>query len=136
MPPAESPATPPKSYAATLLRGWRLRCPRCGQGGLFRDWFHMREKCEVCGLDFGREPGFYLGSIYINYGLTSLLVTIIYFSLFFTTEIQPQVLLWSLVAFCVVFPLWFFRYARSLWLAFDQYWDPDAAKGQHGKRPE
>jgi hypothetical protein len=23
-----------------------------------------------------------------------------------------------------VFPLWFFRYARALWIAFDEKWDP------------
>ena len=36
---------------------------------------------------------------------------------------------WGVViatAFCVLFPLWFFRYARSLWLGFDYYFDPPA----------
>jgi uncharacterized protein (DUF983 family) len=109
-----------------MSRGWRLRCPRCGAGQLFRGWFRMRKQCDWCGLDFVREPGFYLGSIYINYGLTALLITAAYFTLYFTTDIEPQRVLWGLVVFCVVFPLWFFRYARSLWLAFDQFWDPDA----------
>jgi hypothetical protein len=29
-----------------------------------------------------------------------------------------------------MFPMWFFRYARSLWLGFDQYVDP--RKGESG----
>jgi hypothetical protein len=28
------------------------------------------------------------------------------------------------LAFALLFPLWFFRYARSLWLGFDQFIDP------------
>lgn len=117
---------PPRpSYRQTVLRGLQLRCPRCGAGHLFRGWFRMRQQCDWCGLDFVREPGFYLGSIYINYGITALLITAIYFGLFFTTDLDPRWILWGLVVFCLIFPLWFFRYARSLWLAFDQYWDPD-----------
>ena len=27
-------------------------------------------------------------------------------------------------AFAVVFPIWFFRYARRRWMGFDHYWDP------------
>jgi hypothetical protein len=37
-------------------------------------------------------------------------------------------MLWPLAAFCVFFPLWFFRYARSLWLAFDEYFDPSGGR--------
>ena len=37
-----------------------------------------------------REPGFYLGSIYVNYGLTAVLITAAYFLLFFTTEIPTR----------------------------------------------
>lgn len=85
----------------------------------------MRPQCDACDLDFRQEPGFYLGSIYFNYGLTALIVTIAYFTFFFTTSISDRLVLGGLLTFTVVFPLWFFRYARSLWLGFDQYWDPD-----------
>jgi uncharacterized protein (DUF983 family) len=107
-----------------FLRSCWLVCPACGGGRLFRGWFSMHERCGHCGLKFVREPGFFLGSIYFNYGLTTVLVMITYLTLFFTTDISPQVLLWSLTAFCILFPLWFFRYARSLWLGMDQYFDP------------
>jgi uncharacterized protein (DUF983 family) len=110
-------------YTTILGRALRLRCPRCGQGKLFHGWFAMHGECSSCGLKYQREPGFFLGSIYFNYGLTALLVTAAYFIGFFSGA-DPDVLLWSLTAFCLLFPLWFFRYARSLWLAFDQYWDP------------
>jgi uncharacterized protein (DUF983 family) len=107
-----------------FLRSCRLVCPACGHGPQFIGWFRMHETCSHCGLKFKREPGFFLGSIYFNYGLTALLVMVAYLALFFTTNISPEVLLWSLTAFCLLFPLWFFRYARSLWLGMDEYFDP------------
>jgi uncharacterized protein (DUF983 family) len=109
-----------------LWRSCRLRCPACGEGKLFAGPFRMHAQCSHCGLPFMREGGFYLGSIYVNYGLTAVLVTIGYFTLFFSEATSPDVALWSCVAFCVLFPLWFFRYARSLWLGLDCYFDPPA----------
>ena len=109
----------------TVFRSCRLRCPRCGQGRLFDGWFAMRPECDECGLDLRQEPGFYLGSIYFNYGLTALIVTVSYFTLYFATTLSDRVVLIGLMVFILFFPLWFFRYARSLWLGFDQYWDPD-----------
>jgi hypothetical protein len=52
------------------------------------------------------------------------LVTVIYFSLFYADWLGDKqlLILSALVAF--LFPLWFFRYARSLWIAFDERWDP------------
>jgi len=85
----------------------------------------MHERCPRCGLSYEREPGFYLGSIYVNYGVTALIVTAAFFALFFTQVLPQRTVLAILMAFCVAFPLWFFRYARSLWLGFDQYWDPN-----------
>jgi hypothetical protein len=84
----------------------------------------MHETCPQCGIRFEREAGFFLGSIYINYGLTALVVSIAYPVLLFQRIVNEQALLIGTLAFVVLFPLWFFRYARSLWLGFDQYWDP------------
>ena len=84
----------------------------------------MHPQCENCGLQFERGQGYYLGSIYFNYGLTALVTTAGYLGGFFWSAVSPDVLLWSAVAFCVLFPIWFFRYARSLWLGMDYYFDP------------
>jgi uncharacterized protein (DUF983 family) len=120
MPPTRS------LYLTMLYRALRLRCPRCGEGMLFRGWFRMRPRCDWCGLIYEREPGFFLGSIYVNYGLTAVLTTAAYFLNFVTEAVSEEWILVLLAAFCVLFPAWFFRYARSLWMGFDQYWDPRA----------
>ena len=113
-------------YWTILFRSLRLRCPRCGQGKMFTGWFRMAESCPACGLKYEREPGYFLGSIYINYGLTAILVVILYFSLYFGEVLPSRQLLWIMLAFSVLFPIWFFRYARSLWVGLDQFWDPVA----------
>lgn len=88
----------------------------------------MHERCASCRLPFQRGPGFYLGSIYFNYGVTALFVTVAYITLLLATDVPVSVVFWSLAAFCLLFPLWFFRYARGLWLAMDEYFDPQAAQ--------
>ena len=35
-----------------LKRGFRGRCPRCGEGKLFRAFLKVDNNCSVCGLDF------------------------------------------------------------------------------------
>ena len=112
------------SFWTIFFRSCRLRCPRCGNSKLFAGWFQMRQQCESCGLKYERAPGYFLGSIYFNYGVTAMLVTILYFACYFGEWIPAQYLLWSMATFSFVFPVWFFRYARSLWVGMDQYVDP------------
>jgi uncharacterized protein (DUF983 family) len=115
----------PHPALGTLLgRALRLRCPACGQGILFRTRFVMNDPCPHCGRRFDRAPGYLLGSIYFNYGVTSLLVVITYFSLYFGAGLSGNRLLLLLGAFALLFPVWFFRYARALWIAFDEKFDP------------
>ena len=35
-----------------MKRGFRGRCPRCGEGKLFRAFLKVDTNCSVCGLDF------------------------------------------------------------------------------------
>ena len=105
-------------------RSCRLRCPVCGQGKLFRGFLRMHQDCPSCGIHYEREPGFFLGSIYFNYGLTALVVAVVYPLLLFSNTVDEQTLLWSGAAFTVLFPILFFHHARSLWLGFDQFYDP------------
>jgi len=116
-----------------LGRALRLRCPLCGQGKLFRGWFAMHKECPHCGASFEREPGFYLGSIYINYGITVLIVTIVYPALLFNGILGKNTLLVGSLAFTLVFPVLVFPWARSLWLGFDQWRDPRPDEQGTGK---
>lgn len=117
-------------------RSLRLRCPVCGDGPLFRGLFAMHERCPSCSVKFEREPGFFLGSIYINYGLTSLIAAIVYPLLLFRYGLPKVPLMVGSLAFILVFPLLFFRHSRSLWLGFDQWRDPqEGERGEHSETP-
>ena len=116
----------PRRLAQSLAQGLRLRCPRCGHAPIFSGWFTLLAACPLCGLTFEREPGYFVGAIYLNYAATVLIALPGYFVLdhLFGLPLVGQLLLWG--TFCVVFPLWFFRYSKSLWLAMDYFFDPGA----------
>lgn len=125
--PAEENSDPAKPSLKTILsRSIRLNCPRCGNGRLFRSYFTMHERCESCQLQYERGPGYYLGSTYINYAFTSVLMTISYVLLKFVFGYDNKLLLIPLGFFIVVFPLLFFRFARALWLGMDCLLDSSA----------
>ena len=108
---------------AVLYRALALKCPVCGKGEFARGWLSTNERCSSCGTDFVVEPGYYLGAIYFNYGVTAVIAASAAVLLMFAANLPPFPVVASLAVFCVLFPLWFFRYARSLWLSFDHYYD-------------
>jgi len=79
----------------------------------------MHERCAACGLRFEREPGYFVGAIYINYAVTAgvalggVLVLDAVVGLTLAQELTLA------VGLAVLVPILFFRYARSLWLALD-----------------
>jgi hypothetical protein len=86
----------------------------------------MHERCAVCHLRFEREQGYFLGAIYINYGVTVVLALIGSFALEYWVglSLTQQLVLW--IGFCSLFPVVFFRNSRGLWLGFDYIFDPVA----------
>jgi uncharacterized protein (DUF983 family) len=92
---------------------------------MFRGWFTMAPSCRLCGFGFERAQGYFVGAIYVNYAATASLVLGGYLILWRFTELSTaaQLALWLPVA--VLFPLWFFRYSRSLWLALEYALNPE-----------
>jgi len=48
----ETGAIEKRDVWTALKRGFRGRCPRCGEGKLFRAFLKVDNNCRVCGLDF------------------------------------------------------------------------------------
>ena len=105
--------------ARSLGRALRLRCPRCGGTALFRGWFSMAEACALCGLRYERAQGYFVGAIYVNYAVTAILALGTFFLLWSLTSLSTRAQLALVVPVAILFPLWFFRYSRSLWLALE-----------------
>ena len=108
-----------------LGRAIRLRCPRCGATELFRGWFRMAEACVLCGLRFERAQGYFVGAIYINYAVTTIIAVGGFFVLWGVLGLSTRAQLLVLVPIVLVFPLWFFRYSRSLWLGLEFLVNPE-----------
>ncbi len=67
-------------FFTTLARGWRRRCPRCGEGPLFRKWITTHERCSECHLLFQRDYGDTLGFMIITDRIPLLLgIAAVYF---------------------------------------------------------
>jgi uncharacterized protein (DUF983 family) len=104
-------------------------CPRCRTGKIFRRsvWLvpGMHERCAACGLKFEREDGYFLGAMYIGYGLgigtiavlAALVWVVLKWPLMKSTEA-------GIILFLPLAPVLTWM-ARVLWIWMDQGIDPD-----------
>ena len=106
------------------------RCPRCREGAIFRcplwrGWLAMHERCPVCHLKFEREPGYFLGAMYVSYVLAIppllLLATIFWLYAHWRYELA---MLAALIAYLPFVPM-AARLSRVVWMHIDQTFDPD-----------
>ena len=61
-----------------FMRIMKEKCPHCGKGDVyakkkkFLELPVMKDNCDECHYYFDREPGYFLGAMYISYGLAVL----------------------------------------------------------------
>jgi hypothetical protein len=48
-----------------MARGARKKCPRCGEGPLFKRFNIMHERCAVCGLKYLEDEGALFGTLFL-----------------------------------------------------------------------
>jgi uncharacterized protein (DUF983 family) len=105
------------------------RCPRCRVGKIFHHSIFlgfpkMQEECSVCHLRYEREPGYFLGAMYISYGLGLPVIALFAFLIWAATGwwITKDVI-WAVVLFLPLAPAITFL-SRVLWIYLDQKFDP------------
>lgn len=47
----------PPQLRTVLARGFRRKCPRCGEGDLFKRWITLHDRCPVCDLQYLQNQG-------------------------------------------------------------------------------
>ena len=128
----------PRSRRSALSSILLQLCPRCRAGRIFRsnvywgiEWGvywgfpKMNDCCPACGLLFNREPGYFLGAMYISYALGLAVVAtfgVIFWVL--TSWGFTKVAIWALVCFLPFAPMLTFL-SRVLWIYLDQTIDPE-----------
>jgi uncharacterized protein (DUF983 family) len=106
------------------------RCPRCRSGNIFRysifrGFPKMHERCPVCDLKFDREPGYFLGAMYVSYGLGIVIVAALAAVLWRATGWWiTKDTIWAMVIFLPLAPT-ITLFARVLWIYLDQTIDPE-----------
>lgn len=122
--PRAVPGAPTPSGAPAVIA--RLLCPRCRRGKVFRGLVTMHERCAECGHSFEREPGYFVGAMYVSYALA----VPIYAGLALAVHLlrpawsETRFLAAALALFLPLAPL-LFRYSRVLWMHLDWAIDPD-----------
>jgi hypothetical protein len=90
----------------------------------------MHVDCPSCGLRYEREPGYFIGAMYISYGMATVLIGLLMFLLHLalpTWDLGVIVLI-ATGLFLPIAPLTS-RYARVIWMYFD-YWAWPEAKDE------
>lgn len=109
----------PSRFRAILNR----RCPRCLTGPVYRGFWKPHTTCPECGLSFEREPGYFLGSFYVSYGIgAAVAIPTVLIVILFDVSVGwlfPIVALWV----AVMGPL-IVSYSRVLWYHLDHSVDP------------
>ena len=109
----------PPRPAKLLLRALFLRCPRCGEQGLFRRWYKTPEPCPRCGVNFNPDGDAAVGWMIVNLGGVMVL--------FFLTAFLGMVVTWphvpwtALTVFTVVLncvaSFVLIPFSRTIWAA-------------------
>lgn len=102
---------------------YREKCPNCGKGHVFEEKTaflnipKMNDRCSACDYRFEREPGYFIGAMYLGYALSIFQGLITYFLChFFLPEIAIG---W--VILLVIVPMLFlvkknFKWSRILYI--------------------
>ena len=92
---------------------------------MLRGLLSMYERCPVCGLKYQREQGYFVGAMYVSYGLAIppfvLMVTALWLGAGWGYE---QALLAAFIAYLPFVPI-AMRMSRVIWMYIDQAFDPE-----------
>jgi hypothetical protein len=109
---------------ATVIRGLRRRCGRCGERHIFEGRFRMRDRCPRCGYAFKREEGFFTGVILVNFSVTLIVLWVVIMGYVLwraATDSRSGLapVLVASVAIGVLLPVAFYARASATWAALD-----------------
>ncbi len=73
-------ALPPRSVLAAMGRGARQRCPRCGEGALFRAYLKVNDTCPTCAEELHHQRADdappYLTIFFVGHAVVASMLTV------------------------------------------------------------
>lgn len=112
-----SPLPPRPPYMTALMRGLTLRCPRCGRGRISDGLFKPRAACTACGQVLKLKEGEFTGGVYIGYGLSVVLLGVLFVILVWPLGWDIEQTLWVLLPGAVIIPALLHRHAVGAFTA-------------------
>jgi uncharacterized protein (DUF983 family) len=109
---------------ATIGRGARRRCGRCGTKGVLDGFFRLKERCPNCGYRFNREEGFFTGVFLVNFGVTIALMWVVIMAyVLWRAGTDSDSGLWPIltvsVGIALITPIVYYPFAATTWAALD-----------------
>lgn len=109
------------------------KCPHCRTGDLFetriasfRKLFYMPPSCPKCGQNYYPEPGFYYGAMFISYIITAFYCLGFAGICLFVFHLSVNAAFIWLFVSLMIFYVWFYRTARSIWIHVNVRYDSKA----------
>jgi uncharacterized protein (DUF983 family) len=97
------------------MRALARRCPVCGRGAVFATHFRMNRACPACHVIFWRDPGEFIGAMYLDYAVAVAAFLVSWFVLARIAELSQVTLLVAVAASAVASVLAFYPWSRCLW---------------------
>jgi uncharacterized protein (DUF983 family) len=95
------------------------------RASILRGFPRMHERCPVCDLKFEREQGYFLGAMYISYGLALVTIVMLALILWMATRWSLQkITVWAILLFLPLAPT-LTLFSRVLWIYLDWAIDPE-----------
>ncbi len=85
-----------------LWRGVKKRCPRCGKGQLYQNWYRLHKNCPKCHYLFFYDPIDILSFMYMSTALLTGLFILVMFTLTPANLVLGRVLLGFLALLTIV----------------------------------
>ena len=93
-------------------------------GPVFDGVFKMHRRCPICRLEYEREQGYFIGAMYISYGMAMALSVMVFLVVVQFLGSSMVVFVITLVLLLALLSPFLVRYSRILWMHFDQFLDP------------
>lgn len=112
----------------------KCKCPKCHEGDLFinkklfkiKNFLEVPDNCKRCNQDFQIEAGFYLGAMFVSYGLTIAVAVAVFvaFTTFNAYSLVPYLIATTILL--ILTTPYILRISRSIWIAMFVKFDPNA----------
>jgi hypothetical protein len=100
-----------------ISRGLRRRCPNCGERLIFGRRMQLPERCPHCAARWDRGNGFFLGAVVWNYSVTVFGLMLMVALAALRGWLSPGLAIGLGLGIGLLFPLAFYKWSWSLWLA-------------------